>query len=78
MMSSAARDEAIKSGAIADQAERFGITSAQAAALDQAGRDALAGLAGQRPPSPTTWALVVERLVMREHPLADPFEGLPQ
>lgn len=73
------RDEALarleKAWDIAAVLERFQTDAETAANLDQAGRDAAAALAGRKPPSEKTWAIVVRHLRSAE---ADPFEGLPQ
>lgn len=51
------------------------MTAEIATVLDPSGRNAAALLAGQRPPSDKTWAIVVRHY---EAKTSDPFEGLPR
>lgn len=56
----AARARKVKK--LVEGCQHSGIDAAKAAALDDEGRDALAGLVGVHPPSDITWAKVVETL----------------
>ena len=61
-----ARARTVKAYAIADALQTADVSAAQAATMHPANWPALAKAAGQRPPSPATWQLVVDILRDRE------------